>query len=180
MNVLALTIFSDGIGGKFEDFQSAMNAYFGSIGRIDAFDLLGVPGFVPRLGRGRLLKTMAYFENVIDDLIDVGFGDVTIPDGVGIDHDVWSVLALIEAAGLIGANSSFQVALGQFLLEQFLQIGFGGGIAASAGMAGRSLVSANKDMFLEFRHPLSSSLKSYSETTLSPRRHRAMKTGLAI
>ena len=48
-----------------------MNAYFGSIGRIDAFDLLGVPSFVPRFGRGRLLKTMAYFENVIDEIIDV-------------------------------------------------------------------------------------------------------------
>jgi cytochrome P450 len=71
LNVLALTIFSDGIGGDFADFQSAMNAYFGSIGRIDAFDLLGVPSFVPRFGRGRLLKTMAYFENVIDEIIDV-------------------------------------------------------------------------------------------------------------
>jgi cytochrome P450 len=71
LNVLALTIFSDGIGGDFEDFRSAMNAYFGSIGRIDAFDLLRVPSFVPRPGRGRLLKTMAYFENVIDEIIDV-------------------------------------------------------------------------------------------------------------
>jgi cytochrome P450 len=71
LNVLALTIFSDGIGGDFEDFRSAMNAYFGSIGKIDAFDLLGVPSFVPRFGRGRLQKTMAYFENVIDEVIDV-------------------------------------------------------------------------------------------------------------
>jgi cytochrome P450 len=71
LNVLALTIFSDGIGGDFEDFRSAMNAYFGSIGRIDAFDLLRVPSFVPRPGRGRLLKTMAYFENAIDEIIDI-------------------------------------------------------------------------------------------------------------
>jgi cytochrome P450 len=71
LNVLALTIFSDGIGGDFEDFRSAMNAYFGSIGRIDALDLLRVPSFVPRPGRTRLLKTMAYFENVIDEIIDV-------------------------------------------------------------------------------------------------------------
>jgi cytochrome P450 len=55
LNVLALTIFSDGIGGDFEDFRSAMNAYFASIGRIDAFDLWRVPSFVPRPGRGRLL-----------------------------------------------------------------------------------------------------------------------------
>jgi cytochrome P450 len=71
LDVLALTIFSDGIAGDFEDFRSAMNAYFGSVGQIDAFDLLSVPSFVPRPGRGRLLKTMAYFENVIDEIIDV-------------------------------------------------------------------------------------------------------------
>jgi cytochrome P450 len=86
LNVLALTIFSDGIGGDFEDFRSAMNAYFGSIGRIDAFDLLGVPSFVPRPGRAHLLKTMAYFEGVIDRIIDVrrrrldGAGDCDAAD----------------------------------------------------------------------------------------------------
>ena len=51
LNVLAVTIFSDGIGGDFDQFRGAMNAYFGAIGRIDAFDLLGIPGFVPRPGR---------------------------------------------------------------------------------------------------------------------------------
>jgi cytochrome P450 len=71
LDVLALTIFSDGIGGDFEAFRSAMNAYFGSIGRIDAFDLLGAPSFVPRPGRRCLLRTMVYFEGVIDRIIDV-------------------------------------------------------------------------------------------------------------
>ena len=36
LNVLALTIFSDGIGGDLDEFRSAMNAYFGAIGRIGA------------------------------------------------------------------------------------------------------------------------------------------------
>lgn len=71
LNVLALTIFSDGIGGDFEEFRAAMNAYFGAIGRIDAFDLLGVPSFVPRPGRSALRRTMAYFEGVIDQVIEV-------------------------------------------------------------------------------------------------------------
>jgi cytochrome P450 len=71
LNVLALTIFSDGIGGDFDEFRGAMNAYFGAIGRIDAFDLLGVPGFVPRPGRKALRRTMAYFEGVIDRVIEV-------------------------------------------------------------------------------------------------------------
>lgn len=69
LNVLALTIFSDGIGGDFEEFRLAMNAYFGTIGRIGALDLLGVPKSVPRPGHRRLRRTMTYFEGVIDTII---------------------------------------------------------------------------------------------------------------
>jgi len=70
VNVLALTIFSDGIGGDLNDFRTAMNAYFGVIGRIGALDLFGVPKFVPRPGHRRLLRTMSYFESVIDNIIE--------------------------------------------------------------------------------------------------------------
>jgi cytochrome P450 len=70
LDVLALTIFSDGIGGDPEDFRSAMNAYFGVIGRIGVLDLLGLPPSVPRPGRARLRRTMAYFEGVIDQVIE--------------------------------------------------------------------------------------------------------------
>jgi cytochrome P450 len=70
LNVLALTIFSDGIGGVFEEFRAAMNAYFGAIGRIGAVDLLGLPDFVPRPRRKSLRKTMLYFESVIDEIIE--------------------------------------------------------------------------------------------------------------
>ncbi len=69
LNVLALTIFSDGIGGDFDEFRAAMNAYFGCIGRIGALDLMGVPDYVPRPGRKPLRRTMAYFEGVIDEII---------------------------------------------------------------------------------------------------------------
>ena len=69
LNVLALTIFSDGIGGDFEEFRLAMNAYFGTIGRIGALDLLGVSKSVPRPGHRRLRRTMTYFEGVIDTII---------------------------------------------------------------------------------------------------------------
>jgi cytochrome P450 len=71
MNALALTIFSDGIGGDYDEFRSATNAYFEEIGRISAFDLLRVPSFVPRSGRKSLRNAMTYFENVIDKIIDV-------------------------------------------------------------------------------------------------------------
>ncbi|MDH2347238.1 cytochrome P450 [Bradyrhizobium sp. SSUT77] len=69
LNVLALTIFSDGIGGDFDEFREAMNAYFSVVGRIGVLDLFGVPKFVPRPGHRRLRRTMAYFEGVIETII---------------------------------------------------------------------------------------------------------------
>lgn len=70
LNVLALTIFSDGLRSDLEEFRLAMNAYFAAIGRIGALDLFGVPDFVPRPGRDRLRTTMAYFEKIIDEIIE--------------------------------------------------------------------------------------------------------------
>lgn len=87
-----------------------------------------------------------------DDLVDVGLGDVSVPDGFRIDDDVRPVLALIQASGLVGADAAFESALGQLLLEEFLQLGFGRGIAASARIACRALVPANEDVMFEFRH----------------------------
>ena len=69
LNVLALTIFSDGIGSDFDAFRAGMNDYFGAIGRIGVLDLMGAPDYVPRPGRKRLRQTMAYFEGVIDKII---------------------------------------------------------------------------------------------------------------
>jgi cytochrome P450 len=71
LNVLALTIFSDGIGGDFDEFRAAMNAYFSAIGRIGALDLIGAPDYVPRPGRKHLRRTMSYFEGVIDQIIAI-------------------------------------------------------------------------------------------------------------
>ncbi len=59
LNVLALTIFSDGLSSAIDEFRLAMNAYFATIG---ALDLFGVPDIVPRPGRKRLKQTMSYFE----------------------------------------------------------------------------------------------------------------------
>jgi hypothetical protein len=88
----------------------------------------------------------------VDDFVDVGFRHVAIPDGPGVDDDGRAVLALVEASGLISACAAFQSALGEFLLEEFLQTGFGERIAASAGIARRTLISADKDVMFEFRH----------------------------
>ena len=48
LEVLERTIFSDGLGRASEDIRLAMKSYFDTIGRIDPFDMLGVPDFIPR------------------------------------------------------------------------------------------------------------------------------------
>jgi len=63
------------------------------------------------------------------------------------------VFALVKASGLVGAHSALQSALGQLHLKQLLQLGPGGGIATSARMPWRTLVSADENMALEFWHP---------------------------
>jgi hypothetical protein len=55
-----------------------------------------------------------------DNLVYVSLGDVPVPDGVGIDHEIRAVLTLVETARLIGAHFPPQAAFGQLLFEQFL------------------------------------------------------------
>ena len=92
LKVLALTIFSDGIGGDFEEFRLAMNAYFGVIGRIGALDLFGVPEFVPRPGRARLRRTMSYFERVIEEIIEARRRRLACSAGKDDPNDILTLL----------------------------------------------------------------------------------------
>jgi cytochrome P450 len=69
LNVLALTIFSDGLQSDPDEFRLSMTEYFRVAGRIGLLDLLGAPDFVPRPGRWRIKPTLDYFEGIIDDLI---------------------------------------------------------------------------------------------------------------
>jgi cytochrome P450 len=70
LDVLALTIFSDGLSGDIDEFRQSMTDYFRAAGRIGLLDLLCVPGFVPRPGGRQIRAPLRYFEGVIDELID--------------------------------------------------------------------------------------------------------------
>jgi cytochrome P450 len=69
LDVLERTIFSDGFGRDAEELRAAMATYFNTIGRISALDLLGVPGFVPRVSRLRVRSSLRFFEQAIDEMI---------------------------------------------------------------------------------------------------------------
>src|SRR4030088_2945671 len=69
LDVVERTIFSDGFGSEAEDIRIAMATYFNTIGKISPLDILGVPDFVPRLGRLRVRSTLKFFEAEVDRVI---------------------------------------------------------------------------------------------------------------
>jgi cytochrome P450 len=70
LNVLALTIFSDGLQSDPDEFRVSMTEYFRVAGRIGLLDLIGAPDYIPRPGRWRIKATLKYFEGIIDGLIN--------------------------------------------------------------------------------------------------------------
>ena len=69
LEVLERTILSDGFGSDAETIRIAMATYFNTIGKISPLDILGVPDFVPRLGRLRVRSTLKFFEAEVDRVI---------------------------------------------------------------------------------------------------------------
>ncbi len=88
----------------------------------------------------------------LDDFIHVGERHSAIPHTFRINHDVRAMFALVQATGLIRPHFSFQSALRQLLLEEFLQFRIGRRIATSPRMSRWPLVPADENMFLKLWH----------------------------
>lgn len=88
----------------------------------------------------------------IDYFIHIFCSNTPVPNCVRVDHDVRPMFALVKAAGFVGADPVLETACHQFLFENPLQLACSARIATSSRMAGRALIDADKDMFLEFRH----------------------------
>jgi cytochrome P450 len=69
LDVLRRTIFSQGIERDIEEFQAAMRNYFDTIGRIDPFDALGLPEFLPRPTRFRARASLRFFNEAVNAII---------------------------------------------------------------------------------------------------------------
>ena len=69
LRVLERTIFSGGIPTTRHDAREAMRTYFDSLGRIDAFDLLDLPDFLPRVARRRADKAIRLIHDAVDEMI---------------------------------------------------------------------------------------------------------------
>lgn len=69
LEILEHTLFSSGLGRNAGEFQQAVTRYFDTIGRVDLFDLMGLPQFLPRFGRRKGRATLEWFGNAVEDIV---------------------------------------------------------------------------------------------------------------
>jgi len=69
-DILSQTLFSGDIVTATNDFAGDVENLLHSMGRVDPFDMMKVPGWVPRFTRLRGNKVMAQFRKIVDDTLD--------------------------------------------------------------------------------------------------------------
>lgn len=69
LDVLERTIFSSGLERNPQDFADNLTRYFDSVGKIDPLDILGMPKWVPRLGRMRGRGPLEFFTRAVDAIM---------------------------------------------------------------------------------------------------------------
>ena len=70
-DILAETLFSGEIAGEPGSFAHEIDRLFETMGRVDPFDLLRAPEWLPRFTRLRGRKTMAYFRKIVTDTVEM-------------------------------------------------------------------------------------------------------------
>jgi cytochrome P450 len=68
-DILSQTLFSGDIVSSSGDFSSDVDRLLHTMGRVDPFDLLKAPPWVPRLTRLKGKRVMALFRGIVDDTI---------------------------------------------------------------------------------------------------------------
>jgi cytochrome P450 len=91
LEVLERTMFSDGLGRNTEDIRIAMKHYFEAIGKLDPFDVLGLPAALPRLSRWRVRPMLKLFESAIDNIVATRRRRMTDDPG-GVPRDILTLL----------------------------------------------------------------------------------------
>jgi hypothetical protein len=104
------------------------------------------------IGQAEALDGATVEEMFGDDLLDVFDVDEAVPDGFGIDDDYGAVLALVEAAGLVGADGVFEAGFFDGVLEGGLELFAMLGTAAGAGGVFVAVIVADEEVMFELGH----------------------------
>jgi len=73
-------------------------------------------------GQDEAFDRLSAYQMLVDNLLDVPGLDKAIPDGLGIDHDGGSVLALFEATGFVDADAIAQSGVFCGVFQHFVQV----------------------------------------------------------
>lgn len=90
LEILEHTLFSQGLGRDTSEFQKAVTRYFDTVGRLDPFDLLNLPQFLPRIGRLRGRATLEWFARAVSDI--VAARRALIASGADAPRDILTLL----------------------------------------------------------------------------------------
>jgi len=127
---------------------------------------MGTVGIVQAaFGNQEIIEDFSSQDCFGDDPGNVLGGDPAIPDSLGIDHDVRSVLALVEAAGMIGPGQGTESGLPEFDLESFLERLEARRVAATPLVARVADVTADEYVVREGRHVSSHEMRLKSVAT---------------
>jgi cytochrome P450 len=91
LDVLGRTIFSDGLGRDAKEVASAISRLLATVGRIDPFDILNFPEWVPRFSKIGGGAAQNFFDSMIDSLIAKRKNLLTF-DGASAPRDVLTLL----------------------------------------------------------------------------------------
>lgn len=69
LEVLVRCMFSAGFGGDQDDWRAALTRFFAARLRVDPFDIIGLPDFVPRITRWRVRRMLRNFDEGVDDAL---------------------------------------------------------------------------------------------------------------
>ena len=103
-------------------------------------------------GEAQPLHGAAMDEVLGDDLFYIFKLNEAVPDGFGIDHHRRAVLALIEAAGLVGTDKVLETCVFDGILEGGFKLLAAVRQAAWTGRGFVALIRTDKDVMLKFRH----------------------------
>jgi len=70
LDVLGRTIFSDGLGRDPSQFMTAITRYFLTLGRLDPFDMLDFPEWLPRWSKLNSKSALDFFAEAVQGIID--------------------------------------------------------------------------------------------------------------
>lgn len=100
--IMSDTLFSDEIAGNPETFERQVNRLLNTMGRVDPFDLLAFPAWLPRITRLRGRRSLAFFRQIVANTINERRARM-VKDPDTVPEDFLTLLLRAEGPGGLDA-----------------------------------------------------------------------------